>query len=274
MQRMGNFLLMDISEFKRWLQSQTITRSINKLQVHHTAVPNYATRKVKTGVATAIQDHFVCLEGMRNYHVNVNKWSATGQNITVFEDGKVAISLDRDLNQTPAGISGANTGAICVEIIGNFDKGGDTMTQAQRSAVVHLYACLCERLKIVPSTNTIVYHAWYSASGVYLGDYIAGKSSKTCPGTNFMGVGNSIASAKNVFIPMIQTELKRLKEGETKMNKSGFVDVPNNHWAAASIKKAADKEVLTGVSEGKFDPNGAVTRAQLAVILDRCGLLK
>lgn len=69
-------------------------------------------------------------------------------------------------------------------------------------------------------------------------------------------------------------EVYGLKKGETKLNKSEFVDVPDNHWAAASIKKAADKGVLTGVGEGKFDPNGTITRAQLAVILDRCGLLK
>jgi len=56
-------------------------------------------------------------------------------------------------------------------------------------------------------------------------------------------------------------------------NKSGFSDVPDNHWAAASIKKAADKGVIVGVSDEKFDPNGTVTRAQLAVILERVGLL-
>lgn len=56
-------------------------------------------------------------------------------------------------------------------------------------------------------------------------------------------------------------------------NKSGFTDVPDNHWAATSIKKAADKGLLVGVSDGKFDPNGNVTRAQMAVILDRIGLL-
>ncbi|GIP17751.1 hypothetical protein J40TS1_33930 [Paenibacillus montaniterrae] len=240
MQRKGNFLLMDIGEFRGWLQGQSIARTINKLHVHHTAAPNYATRRMINGVAQ--QDHFTCLEGMRNHHVNNNKWSATGQNITVFEDGKIAISLDRDLNKTPAGISGANTGALCIEIIGNFDKGGDTMTQAQRDATIHLYACLCERLKIVPSTNTIVYHAWYSASGVYLGDYIAGKSSKTCPGTNFMGVGNSIASAKTVFIPLIQDELKRLKEGdeeEMKLSDSEWKMLENN------IAKALDKKVIS-----------------------------
>ncbi|HIW33105.1 MAG TPA: N-acetylmuramoyl-L-alanine amidase [Candidatus Paenibacillus intestinavium] len=63
---------------------------------------------------------------------------------------------------------------------------------------------------------------------------------------------------------------------ENTTNKSGFTDVPDNHWAASSIKKAAtggEKGIITGVSEGVFDPNGIVTRAQLAVILDRAKLL-
>lgn len=57
-------------------------------------------------------------------------------------------------------------------------------------------------------------------------------------------------------------------------NKSGFADVPDNHWAATSIEKAADKGVIKGVSDELYDPNGTVTRAQLAVILDRAGLLE
>ena len=36
----------------------------------------------------------------------------------------------------------------------------------------------------------------------------------------------------------------------------------------------AGKGALVGVGEGMVDPNGNVTRAQIAVILDRCGLLK
>lgn|GEM_PF-758864 len=63
------------------------------------------------------------------------------------------------------------------------------------------------------------------------------------------------------------------EEVETTTNKSGFTDVPDNHWARSSITKAVDKGVLVGVSEGKFDPNANITRAQMAVILDRIGLL-
>lgn len=207
----GNFLLLEPSEFKRWLDKQNITRSIDKLQVHHTAAPNYSTRQMVNGIAK--QDVWKCLEGMRSYHLSQG-WSGTGQNITVLEDGRIAISLDRDLNKTPAGIKGANTGALCIEIIGNFDQGGDTMAVAQKQAVVHLYACLALKLNISIDTSHIVYHAWYTASGAWLGDYQKGKSSKTCPGTKFFGDGNTRSAAERGFIPALKAELKRITEGD------------------------------------------------------------
>ncbi|MFD3261843.1 N-acetylmuramoyl-L-alanine amidase [Paenibacillus lentus] len=214
----GNFLLLETHEFRGWLQKQKITRAITKLQVHHTASPNYTTRKMKNGIAQ--QDVFACLEGMRNYHINTQKWSATGQNITIMEDGRIAISLDRDLNKTPAGIAGANTGALCVEIIGNFDRGGDTMTAAQRQAVAHVYACLADKLNIPINTAHIVYHAWYTAQGSRLPDYTPGRSSKTCPGTNFWGDGNTVAAANKGFIPAIKQELERLRKGAHNADKA------------------------------------------------------
>lgn len=206
----GNFLLLEPSEFKGWLDKQKITRSIDKLQVHHTAAPNYTTRQVVNGVAK--QDVWKCLEGMRSYHLSQG-WSGTGQNITVLEDGRIAISLDRGLNKTPAGIKGANTGALCIEIIGNFDQGGDTMSAAQKQAVVHLYACLAIKLNIPIDTSHILYHAWYTSSGLWLGDYVRGRSSKTCPGTNFFNTGNSKAAAERSFIPAVKEEVGRIKSG-------------------------------------------------------------
>ncbi|MEN1985244.1 peptidoglycan recognition protein family protein [Paenibacillus hubeiensis] len=206
----GNFLLLEPSEFKGWLDKQKITRNINKLQVHHTASPNYTTRQMVNGIAQ--QDVWKCLEGMRTYHLSLG-WSGTGQNITVLEDGRIAISLDRDLNKTPAGIKGANTGALCVEIVGNFDTGGDKMTEAQRQAVLHLYACLTLKLGLAIDSTHIVYHAWYTDSGVWLGDYKKGESSKTCPGTNFFGAGNTKAAAEKSFFPAVKAEFERIKNG-------------------------------------------------------------
>jgi len=209
----GNFLLLEISEFRPWLQKQKVTRSIKGLQVHHTGAPNYTTRKMVNGVAQ--QDYFKCLEGMRDFHINTNKWKATGQHLTLFEDGKVGVSLDRDLNMTPACIYNNNAGYVGIEIIGCFDKGVDTMTAIQKQAVIHLYAALCEKFYVPVNTDKIVYHAWFTASGTRLSDYTPGKSSKSCPGTAYFGDGNTIAAANKNFLPQVKSELERLRNGIT-----------------------------------------------------------
>ena len=184
-----------------------MTRTIKTLQVHHTWKPNYSTRKVVNGLGQ--QDKFSCLEGMRGSHI-ANGMSGTAQNITIFEDGWIGISLDRDLNKTPAGIKGANDKAICIEIIGSFDVGGDKITDLHKKTIFHTYAALCEKFNLKPSVTTLPYHCWYTSSGTYLGDYSKTKSSKTCPGTNFMGYGNTRESALKYFIPEIEKELKLL----------------------------------------------------------------
>lgn len=206
--QLGNFLLMDRDEFREWLCKQVVTRPIQFLQVHHTASPNYSTRKMVNGIAQ--QDTFKCLEGMRNYHLSEG-WAATGQNITTLENGQIAISLDRPLNKIPAGIRGFNNKCICVEHVGNFDSGGDKITDEQKKTIIHLYACLAEKFNLPINTDHIVYHSWFTRTGTRLNDYEPGKSSKSCPGTNFWGDGNTVAAAKKNFLPQIQAELDQLK---------------------------------------------------------------
>lgn len=45
------------------------------------------------------------------------------------------------------------------------------------------------------------------------------------------------------------------------------------HWAEASIKKAIDAGIMKGYGDGTWRPEQPVTRAELAVILDRLGVL-
>lgn len=51
-------------------------------------------------------------------------------------------------------------------------------------------------------------------------------------------------------------------------------DDVKGHWAEKSIRKAMEKGVIKGYADGTFKPDEPVTRAQLAVIFDRLGLLK
>ena len=186
-------------EFKNWLKNKSVTRTVNKLQIHHTGSPSYSNFFKSNGTH---EDELTRQKNMKSFHVNSRGMSDIAQHFTVFPNGKIVTG--RSLNSNPAGITGWNTGAICVEIYGNFDKGQDTMKDAQKKAVIMLYGELCKKFKLTPSTNTIRCHAWFTSGGTYLGDYYPSKSRKSCPGTAFMGFGNSKAAIANNFIPLVK----------------------------------------------------------------------
>ena len=48
---------------------------------------------------------------------------------------------------------------------------------------------------------------------------------------------------------------------------TGFLDVPVTHWAAAWIKQLAAEGITGGCGGGKYCPEGAVTRSQMAIFL-------
>lgn len=191
----GFTLFENISEFKTWLNKQTVSRKITRLQVHHMDLPNYDTWE-KTDKKVFSEPHLGRTKSLDDYGKKTWNYSDghghyIAQHINVFPDGK--ITTGRNLNSTPIGIKGWNTNAICIEIYGDFDKGKDIMTNAQKKAVIALYGELCKRFDIEPSTNTIRPHCWFTAGGAYLGKYDSSRSAKTCPGTNFMGFGCSPA---------------------------------------------------------------------------------
>ena len=190
----GKFILFDLPEFSDWLNETDVNRVINLVQNHHTWSPSYQHFDGN--------NHFKLLNGMEYAHLE-RGFSEIGQNLTTFPDGTVAVC--RSLDKIPAGIKGANTSAICIENVGNFDHGGDTMFDAHREGITRLNACLCKRFNLPPDVDTIIYHHWY--------DLITGErtngigTTKSCPGTSFFN-GNSVADAETHFIPLIQAEFQ------------------------------------------------------------------
>lgn len=160
-----------IAELKTWLNKQNVTRTVTRLQVHHMWMPDYCCWSKDNALRRQ--------KNTKDFHKNNNHWDDIAQHFSVFPDGHIVTG--RSLNKTPIGIRGWNTNAICVEIYGNFDKGHDKMTSAQKEAVVGLYGELCKKFKLTPCTSTIRPHAWFTAGGTYLGDYNASRSAKTCP---------------------------------------------------------------------------------------------
>ena len=193
MKSQNGFTLMNKNEIGTYLAKQKVTRKITRLQVHHMDLHNYSTWE-KTDKKVFSEPHFGRTQSLNDYGKKTWNYSDRhgkyiAQHFNVFPDGM--ITTGRHLNSTPIGIMGWNTNAICIEIYGDFDKGKDVMTKAQKEAVIALYGELCKRFKIPVDTAHIRPHCWFTAGGTYLGKYNSSRSAKTCPGTNFMGYGCS-----------------------------------------------------------------------------------
>lgn len=267
---MAEFKILKPSEFGEWLAAQKVYRSITRIQLHHTYQPDYAAWNSRP-------DGMYWQTSMRNFHVNTNGWADIAQQFTICPNGDIVTG--RSLNSAPAGITGANTGAICIENIGNFDRGGDSMTTAQKEAIVTVVGELLKRFGL--STDAVTYHAWWTADGESLGDYVAGRSAKTCPGTAFFG-GNtrtayeanlkpliknymngnggltmtqydelkSLIAAKDEIINTMGQEIAELKKAVYEPMIYNYVDSNMPEWAREAVSWCVENGIIKGTGDG------------------------
>lgn len=205
-------------KFNEWLVQQKVTRTIKYLQVHHMDLPSYTTWKNTDcklwGEKNAPLNRTQSLNdyGKQTWGSGASDGHGhyIAQHFNVFPNG--TITTGRDLNSTPIGIRGWNTNAICIEIYGCFDKGHDTMTEAQKKAVAGIYYYLAKKFDISIDNAHIRPHCWFTAGGTYLGCYNSSRSAKTCPGTNFWGHGCKTKADFQHFID----DVKKYKADEFK----------------------------------------------------------
>ena len=255
----GFTLLENKEDVKKWLNSQKVTRKITRLQVHNTFLPDYKTWK-NTDKKVFSEPHFGRAQSLDDYGKKTWGYSDghghyTAQNFTVFPDGKIIVS--RNLNSKPIGIRGWNDSALCIEIYGNFDKGHDVMTSVQKKAVIYLYGELCKRFKIPVDTTHIRPHCWFTAGGTYLGKYDSSRSAKTCPGTNFWGVGCS-PSGFNKFL----ADIKAYIGGKGVESPSG-----SSKYTTGIYKVDTDTLNIRKGPSASYDKVGAVKRGDAYTII-------
>ncbi|MFL6554729.1 MAG: N-acetylmuramoyl-L-alanine amidase [Bacillus sp. (in: firmicutes)] len=123
-------------------------------QIHHTWKPNHASFTGK--------NHLALQQGMYDYHVKTRGWDNIGQHVTLMPDGTFVTG--RPFDKTPAGISGYNTGAFMVEMLGDFDEGCDKLEGAQLDAMLKL-----QHFLTTECGAAIMFHREHAP--------------KTCPGT-------------------------------------------------------------------------------------------
>lgn len=187
------------AEFNDWLCNTRVARTVRTLQQHHTFSPSYAHFKGN--------NHFEMQRGMKAHHINANGWSDIGQHFTIFPDG--AIVTGRSIESSPACIYGANANSICFEHIGNFDRGKDAMTAAQRKSIIETAAMVCKRFNIPVNTTGILYHHWFNLSSGVRNNGSGGN--KSCPGTGFFG-GNKVPDCEQHFLPEVAKALAKLNK--------------------------------------------------------------
>jgi N-acetylmuramoyl-L-alanine amidase len=191
MKSVGKFLLLNQNEFSGWLNMQLVKRKIALIQQHHTYIPSY---KHFDGT-----NHFKLCESMERSHKE-RGFDEIGQNFTTFPDGTIMVC--RNMNIIPAGIKGANANGICIEHVGNFDKGNDTLSPAHQRTVVEVTRSLLTRFKLTASDQTVIYHHWYDLNTAKRIVKEGTGATKSCPGTAFFG-GNTIEAFKANLLPLL-----------------------------------------------------------------------
>ena len=232
MESKNGFLKMTMAEFGAWIQTQRIARTILTIQQHHTWSPSY--------VHFNGRNHFDRQVAMKNHHVRNNGWSDIGQHFTTFPDGTIVTG--RSLEATPACIFGANRDSICIEHLGNFDHGGDQMTNEHRETIVKMTAALCQKFRLPVNSFSIIYHHWFELSTGKRNNGSGGN--KTCPGTNFFG-GNKVTDFQTFFLPLVNQEL------------GGQVNPPS---PPAAIQKYV--AVTADSLNIRMDPSGSAPKTQ------------
>lgn len=216
-----------MSDF-RILNTEQLLKELDKykfkqLHIHHTWKPENKDFKGN--------NHIAMQQGMYNYHTKNLGWQNIGQHVTLFPDGKWVTG--RPFNIAPASIKGWNTGALAVEMIGNFDTGHDTLKGEQLHQILLLIKYFIDKY----GEQSIKFHR--EGPGV----------TKTCPGT-------SLNKAK-----LIQ-DAKKMEVGKVADNKK------DNYTPSTWAKESWDWGIKKGITDGS-NPKGNITREQAMAMIYR-----
>lgn len=173
------------------------TRKVTQLHIHHTWQPDHKDYNGTNGLKLQ--------QAMSDYHTKVNGWQAIGQHLTLLPDGQWVTG--RDFNLDPASISGWNSGAFAIEMLGNFDKGHDTFGGKQAEAVYAFCASFTQQMGLNIGAD-LKFHR------------DSPMAHKTCPGTSI---------DKAIFLKEVQKRMSLTFEQAIQIiaDKTG---IDKNYW--------------------------------------------
>ena len=153
-------------------------------------------------------------------------------------------------------VSGGDIGTISED--GTFTAGASdasgsiTVTAGEKTVTIPVTVTNPEKFDDVRATD------WFHDAVKFVGD--AGSMSGTA--------NRTFSPDVNVTRAMTVTVLYRLENSPAVTGGTVFSDVAPDAWYASAVAWAAEKGIVLG-SNGKFDPDAAITREQLAAILYR-----
>lgn len=135
-------------------------------------------------------------------------------------------------------------------------------------SIVLALALLCALLPVTgasaaPLFEDVSGNEWYAESV----EYAVANGLMNGIGNNRFDPNGSMTRA------MLVTVLWRY-ENAPEEGTNGFIDVPNGQWYTKAVAWAQHNAIVSGVSPTKFDPNGKITREQMATILYRYANVK
>ena len=200
------FEILTTGQLLQRLKNAPISREIKQLHYHHTWKPNHSNYDGNNGIQLQ--------ENMKRYHVENLKWSDIGQHLTLLPDGRWVTG--RDINRDPASIVGWNAGALAIEMMGNFNHGGDVFGGAQAESAYQLGAFFLENFKRNP--EDIKFHRDNSSAG-----------NATCPGDTIDKAIFVDEILKRFKGEKIVVEVKTAEQALETLQKAGIIQSPD-YW--------------------------------------------
>ncbi len=201
-----------------------------------------------SGGGSTSTSYTVSTDSSSNGSISLSSTSAAkGSTVTV------TVTPDSGYEVDALTVTDANGNTVAVTDLGN-----GKYSFVMPGSKVSVSATFKAQSEILPFTD-VAESAWYYDAVVYA--YENGLMDGTSATT--------FAPAMNTTRAMLATLIYRMAGEPTVTGSASFTDVTAGQWYTDGITWASQQGVVQGIGNGRFDPDGAITREQLAVMLYR-----
>lgn len=169
-------------------------------------------------------------------------------NYGIGSDGRIGMYVEEKNRAWTSSNAQNDNMAVTIEVANDVVGGNWHISDKAMESLINLCVDICIRNNIEKlnftgdKSGNLTMHKWFAATA--------------CPGAYLESKFPYIANEVN----------KRLEKENVNMK---FKDVPETHWAYEAIEELSEMGIINGYEDGTFKPDEAVTRAELATMLDR-----